>query len=94
MLAIREEGGRLHGVFMGMTQKLLTGDLEVSQYEVIMSHPPPTLRQATSRSVSQSAHTAQSQPTNTCAKVIMSHPATHTYVKVIFNPPTTAPHDL
>ena len=33
MLAIRVEGERLHGVFMGMTQKLLTGDLEVSLYE-------------------------------------------------------------
>ena len=33
MLAIRAEGERLHGVFMGMTQKLLTGDLEVSLYE-------------------------------------------------------------
>ena len=33
MIAIREEAERMHGVFMAMTQQLLTGDLEIGIYE-------------------------------------------------------------
>ena len=33
MLAIREESERLHGIFMSMTQQLLTRDLDSGLYE-------------------------------------------------------------